>query len=547
MVRSPASLETPHRRRAVALAGPWRAALACLLVCVALGFAGCASLPDPPPRTASQSLPPNPASSLAQLASAAAVDPQLSGVYLMATGQMALHTRLELLRRASHSLDVQTYHIADDQTGRTLLRLLRDAAERGVRVRLLLDDLYTSGQDELLLGLAAHANVELRLFNPFPAGRGSQVQRFSASLFDFGRVHRRMHNKMLLADGAMAIVGGRNIGNEYFMQHAGDNFLDLDALVVGAVLPSLGELFDAYWNSRHALPIEAIVTTSLSTAELRQRFDTLTGAGTTPPPLPPGQADRYGQGLPFAALDADRLPWIWARAEAFADNPDKILGTETPQDAAPPLDRHGIRHRLVERIRAAQIEVHVASPYVVPTRRSLDTIALLQQRGVRMTVLTNSLAATDEPLVHSAYRRYREEMLRQGIELYELVPLRLPLALGGGVQGEALGRLHAKTVVIDREIFYIGSFNFDHRSATHNTEFGLIVFSPQLAEQAAALLDAVKREAAYRLRLAADGRSIEWHGFAADGSATVMGEPEVGWSRRLLLELVGPFVPEDLL
>jgi putative cardiolipin synthase len=534
----------------MALAGPWRAALAGLLVCAALGSAGCASLPDPQPRSASQSLPPTPTSSLAQLANAAttaAADPQLSGVALMATGRMALHTRLELLRRASHTLDVQAYHIADDQTGRTLLRLLRDAAERGVRVRLLLDDLYTSGHDELLLGLAAYANVELRLFNPFPAGRDSLVQRFSASLFDFGRVHRRMHNKMLLADGAMAIVGGRNIANEYFMQRAGDNFLDLDALVVGAILPTLGELFDAYWNSRHALPLEAVVTTSLSTAELRQRFETLTGPESTPPPPSPGEADRYGQGLPFAALDAGRMHWVWARAEAFADNPDKIFGTETPLDAAPPRDQDGIRHRLVERIREAKTEVLVASPYVVPTRRSLDTISLLQQRGVRMTVLTNSLAATDEPLVHSAYRRYREEMLRQGVELYELVPLRLPLALGDGVQGEALGRLHAKTVVIDREIFYIGSFNFDHRSATHNTELGLIVFSPQLAEQAVVLLDAVRREAAYRLRLAADGRSIEWHGVAADGNAVVMGEPEVGWSRRMLLELVGPFVPEDLL
>jgi putative cardiolipin synthase len=523
-----------------------RAARAGLLVGAALAIAGCASLPEPPPRSASQALPASPASPLAQLAAAGNTDPQLSGVVLMATGQMALHTRLELLRRAGHTLDVQAYHIADDPTGRTQLRLLRDAAERGVRVRLLLDDLYTSGHDELLLGLAAHANVELRLFNPFPAGRGSLVQRFSASLFDFGRVHRRMHNKMLLADGAMAIVGGRNIADDYFMQRAGDNFLDLDALVIGAILPTLGELFDAYWNSRQVRPIESIVTTSLPAAELRQRFDALTGPGTTPPPAPPGVADRYGQGLPFTALDAGRAPWVWARVEAFADNPDKILGTETPQDAAPPLDRHGIRHRLVERIRAAQTEVLVCSPYVVPTRRSLDTIALLQQRGVRMTVLTNSLAATDEPLVHSAYRRYREEMLRQGIELYELTPLRLTLAFGD-VQGEALGRLHAKTVVIDREIFYIGSFNFDHRSATHNTELGLIVFSPQLAEQALTLLDAVKRESAHRLRLAADGRRIEWHGSAADGSAVVTGEPEVNWSRRWLLELVGPFVPEDLL
>jgi putative cardiolipin synthase len=518
-----------------------------LLVCAALGFTGCASLPEPGPRGVSQSLPPSPASSLAQLASAAAPDPQLSGFHLMATGRMALHTRLELLRRAQHTLDLQAYHIADDDTGRTLLRLLRDAAERGVRVRLLLDDLYTSGHDDLLLGLAAHANVELRLFNPFPAGRDSMLQRFSASLFDFSRVHRRMHNKMLLADGAMAIVGGRNIANDYFMQRAGDNFLDLDALVVGAVLPTLGALFDAYWNSLHALPIGSIVTTSLPGADLRRRFDALTARGDSLLLPAPGGADRYGQGLPFAALDAGRLPWVWARTEAFADNPDKISGTETPQNAAPPLDQHGIRHRLVERIRAARIEVQVSSPYVIPTRRSLDTIELLQKRGVRMTVLTNSLAATDEPLVHSAYRRYRDDMLRQGIELYELAPLRLPLELGTGGQGDALARLHAKTVVIDREIFYIGSFNFDHRSATHNTELGLIVFSPALAEQALALLDAVKREGAFRLQLGADGRSVEWHGIGGDGRAVVLAEPEAGWSRRLQLELIGPFVPEDLL
>jgi putative cardiolipin synthase len=545
--RCPNSPDGARWRGAGGWAGARCAALAGLLVGAALGFAGCASLPEPGPRSVSWSLPANPDSSLAQQAAAASPDPQLSGFYLMATGRMALHTRLELLRRAQHTLDVQAYHIADDDTGRTLLRLLRDAAERGVRVRLLLDDLYTSGHDELLLGLAANANVELRLFNPFPAGRGSLVQRIAASLFDFGRVHRRMHNKLLLADGAMAIVGGRNIGDDYFMQRPGDNFLDLDALVVGAVLPTLGALFDAYWNSPHVLPIEAIATTPLSSAELRQRFDVLTGPDHTAAPSPPADADRYGKELPFAAIDAGRLPWVWARAEAFADNPDKIFGTETPQDAAPPLDQHGIRHRLVERIRAARAEVQVASPYVIPTRRSLDTIKLLQARGVRMTVLTNSLAATDEPLVHSAYRRYRDDMLRQGVELYELAPLRLPLEPGAGAPGDALARLHAKTVIIDREIFFIGSFNFDHRSATHNTELGLIVFSPTLAEQALAVLDALKREGAFRLQLAADGRGAEWHGTRSDGSVVVLGEPEVGWSRRLLLELVGPFVPEDLL
>ena len=254
---------TSARRSAAAATTAIRRAARCLLIGTAVLAAGCASLPPEAPRARAVALPPDASSALVQAARAAQPDPALSGFHLMSGGQMALHARLELVRRASHSLDVQCYHIHDDETGRTFLRVLRDAAGRGVRVRLLLDDLYTSGQDELLAGLAAHANVELRLFNPFPAGRSSLGRRFAASLFDFGRVHRRMHNKLLVADGAMAIAGGRNIGNEYFMQRDGVNFIDLDALVVGAVLPSLSALFDSYWNSRHALPLEAIAPSAV--------------------------------------------------------------------------------------------------------------------------------------------------------------------------------------------------------------------------------------------------------------------------------------------
>ena len=236
-----------------------------------------------------------------------------------------------------------------------------------------------------------------------------------------------------------------------------------------------------------------------------------------------------------------------ARAEAYADVPDKILGTETSQDAGTPRDEQGIRNRLVQQIRAASMEVHVSSPYVVPTRRSLDTIEMLQRRGVRMTVLTNSLAATDEPIIHSAYRRYRDHMLRQGVELHEIRPLAMPRSIRDGRPGVAVARLHAKTVVIDREIFYIGSFNFDPRSATHNTELGIIVFSPEIARQALTLLDGLKRERSHELRLGADGQEIHWIARGQDGGEFVDREADPGWWRRMLLEVFGPFVPDDLL
>lgn len=514
----------------------------------------CASLPPAPPRTVSMAMP---AVSGAGLAAAVAVDaPEvgrggesgLSGLRLLPTGPMALHTRLELLRRAQHSIDLQAYHIKDDETGRYVLRLLRDAAERGVRVRLLLDDLYTAGCDELLLGLAAHPNVEVRLFNPFPAGRSSLLLRFASSLRDIGRVHRRMHNKLLIADGAVAIAGGRNLGNDYFMRRPGDNFIDLDTLVVGAVLPELAGLFDRYWNSRHAWPVQAIARTGAHAGDLRRRFDGLTGPDTTPTPERPDEVDRFGQGSIWEAIDAGRPGFVWAPARAFADSPDKVDDkTVVVELIAAPGERGGIRYQLVEHIRAAQREVLMSSPYLVPTPRSMDTIGLLGARGVRMAVLTNSLAATDEPVVHTAYRRYRRHMLDQGVELYELTPLRMARSLSMARLSDAVGRLHAKAVVIDRDILYIGSFNFDHRSAGHNTEFGLIVHSPVLAEQVASYFGTLLSEGAFRVKPAPDGQGLAWYARAADGAETLEQEPDAGWWRRLMLELLGPLVPEDLL
>ena len=231
---------------------------------------------------------------LGRIALASTPDPALSGFRLMSWSEQSFATRLALAARARRSLDVQYYVFDDDGTGRVLMRALRDAAARGVRVRLLLDDLYTGGNDPLLLGLAAHPNVEVRLFNPFMVRHESVGARVAASLFDFGRLNHRMHNKLLIADGTMAVAGGRNIGDEYFMAHQGANYIDLDVFAVGAVLPTLAGLFDQYWNSEHVFPLEAIVPPSEPAEARRRRFEQATLAARGPPLPPPDAKDVLG-------------------------------------------------------------------------------------------------------------------------------------------------------------------------------------------------------------------------------------------------------------
>ena len=241
-----------------------------LVAFAALMVGGCATLPSEVVRPQSVAIPATAETALGGIAALVQPGPAQSGFRLLYTGTQALHARLELAGRAGRSIDIQSHYVRDDDSGRLLLRALRDAANRGVRVRLLLDDLLTAGTDELLLGLAAHDNVELRLFNPFPASRGSLAGRFAASLADVGRLHRRMHNKMVIADGAMAVVGGRNIADHYFLQDNTTNFFDLDVLVLGSVLPGLQGLFDVYWNSRHSYPVESISRSELTPGERRR-------------------------------------------------------------------------------------------------------------------------------------------------------------------------------------------------------------------------------------------------------------------------------------
>lgn len=527
------------RRGAFAALALWLGALAVL--------GGCAGLPHAGHGPASTALPADASSALARLAAQASPDPELSGFRLMPAGPFALDARLELIQRAEHSLDVQYYQIENDETGRYLLRQLRDAALRGVRVRLLIDDLYTAGDEELLLSLAAHANVELRLFNPFTAGRAHLATRLLGALFDFERVNRRMHNKLMVADGAMAVAGGRNIANRYFRRTAGENFIDLDTLAAGAIVPRLARLFDQYWNSPYVFPIQSIAASGQPREALRQRFDQLTAPELAPPPPAPPPNDVLGYGPIRDDLAAGRLGLIWTTAEVYADSPDRVIGRTVSYGGVPLLDVEGVRYNVVEQMRRAQSEIAIASPYFIPGEVGMDVLSGIRGKGVSVSLVTSSLAATDEPLVHTGYRRYREDLLRLGIELYELSSNRARRSLRLGVFGTSVGRLHLKTAVIDRRVLFVGSMNFDPRSKYHNTEIGLIVFSPEMAQQVLKLVDLLKQQGSYRLRIGATSDRLEWVSDEADGVSVLDSEPDTGFWTRLLLELMAPLTPESLL
>ncbi len=526
---------------------PFLSLVLCLLALLA---SGCASLPPEGKvqRVVTQGILASPDTPLGRLAADSTPSKELTGFRLLPIGAFALDTRLALARRAAVSLDVQYYQIHNDATGRYLLRTLRDAAQRGVRVRLLMDDLYTEGEDELLLGLAAHPNVEVRLFNPFPGGRdGGVLSRFAASLADFSRVNHRMHNKLFIADGAMAVAGGRNIGDEYFMRDGVTNFVDLDTFITGALVPQLQFLFDYYWNSPYVYPLHAIVPPEDDAAALQALFDRLTGERSTPPPPPPA-TDVLGYGPIGEELDDGRIGLIWAEADAYADPPDKIAAMMEGGKRERYLDEEAVRFNVLEQLRAARTEVQLTSPYLIPGSRGIAVMKELRERGVKVRLLTNSLAATDEPLVHIGYKRYRKQMLKLGVELYELSPTRVKRSWKLGMFGSTRGRLHAKTAVIDRRKVFIGSMNFDPRSEIHNTEMGLIIDSPQLAREMLRLMDLDKLQASYKLRLGRDGETLQWLSLDDEqGEMVQEDEPDADFWQQLWLDLIAPLAPEELL
>ena len=425
---------------------------------------GCASLPPVETREYVASIPASPATALGAAALQARPFEQASGFRLMKSGAEALDARLTLIEMAERSLDLQYYYIAGDAVGQQVLDALRAATARGVRVRLLVDDLHVHDIEPMLMALSRLPNAEVRLFNPFAGSRGSASARLLGSLWEFERINARMHNKLFLADGAIAVVGGRNLGEAYVDPVAGDAFLDLDLLSAGQVIGQLRDIFDAYWNSDLAYAAEAIlkdtrVAPPADPERQGPRAGSAAAADPAPPPWPRSRTV-IGRDLAGGRLE---LRWGWSRA--YADAPEKALGRYSLVGATAGEGTDRMRRLVWDEMARATREYLIVTPYLIPGEGGMDAVQANVGRGVRIRIFTNSLASTDEPAVHVGYERYRRPMLERGVQLYELNAERAWRLKGGEERRGQWFGLHAKCVVFDRDTVFIGSLNFDPRSS----------------------------------------------------------------------------------
>ena len=470
-------------------------ALYILLLCAALGvIGGCTALPSLEARTTSTTIFETGDTQLGKAISPLVNGhPGLSGIYPLPDARDAFAARALLARAAERTLDVRYYIWRNDTSGTLLLEALRAAADRGARVRLLLDDNNTSGLDPLLAALNSRPNIEVRLFNPFVI----RAPRWIGYATDFFRLNRRMHNKSFTADNQATIIGGRNVGDEYFGATEGVLFADLDVLAVGPVVTEVSNDFDRYWASGSAYPVDRLLpaatpsqSTELVAAASRVEHD--------PAALAYMNAIRN---LTFVDELAQRtLHLDWAATRMISDDPGKGLGLAPPEAL--------LFQKLREIIGESAVQVDLVSPYFVPTAAGVAAFVALAKRGVKIRVLTNSLEATDVAIVHAGYAKWRKTLLEGGISLYELRRLSPEIAAGkrAGRMGSSGSSLHAKTFSVDRSRVFIGSFNFDPRSSKLNTEMGFVIDSPALARNIEAALDRRVPESAYEVRLSEAGQ-----------------------------------------
>ncbi|MBB3175799.1 phospholipase D family protein [Variovorax sp. Sphag1AA] len=460
-----------------------------------------------------------------------------SGIHPLVLAEDAFAARVVLAKLADRSLDLQYYIWHNDTTGQLLWQAIWDAAERGVRVRLLLDDANTGGLDPTLAALDAHPNIEIRLFNPF-ANRGFRAGDFVS---DFSRVNRRMHNKSFTADNLATIVGGRNVGDEYYGANMEVGFQDLDVLGIGPVVQQVSNEFDLFWNSASAYPAATVLAPAKpdSAATLREAWDKV---HQNP------EAVRYLEAVRntplMAQLASEKVDFEWTNARVLHDDPSKVLQ---------PMDRSDLQMlpQLLKAMGQPKRELDLVSPYFVPGADGTKSLVELAQNGVKVRVLTNSLSATDVSPVHAGYSKYRDELLKGGAVLYELKPgsavpppdkdkdeersRGLP---GSGSRGSSAASLHAKTFAVDRERIFVGSYNLDPRSAKLNTEMGVVIESPALAGILSKQFDTTIPTRAYLVRRQSDGHGLEWIDVEPTGETRYSTEPGAGPMKRLWIDFL---------
>lgn len=446
-----------------------------------------------------------------------------SGLVMLSSNLDAFAVRALSARAAGRSLDLMYYIWKDDLTGGLLLNEVLEAADRGVRVRLLLDDIGVKNNDGTFLALASHPNIELRLFNPTRARKSSLRRGVEMALRAFS-VTRRMHNKAWIVDGRVLIAGGRNIGDEYFDAAETSTFRDLDLLALGKVVGEAEAMFDDYWNSGLALPIDALGhADGTSLASLGEALRHLAAGEAARPYL-----DRVRERLSLVALVADSpLHWT-ASARLLSDPPEKAAGKDGD---------NWLMSQVIPILASAKEKLDVTSPYFIPGDDGTSQLVALSGRGVDVRVLTNSLAATDVAAVHGGYAPYRTPLLEGGVKLFELRPTAGPTDMS--LRGSSSASLHTKAFTVDDGTGFIGSLNFDPRSSSLNTEMGIVFEEPALVSAMQALFaDEISPEASYAVTRAGDG-SLRWTARIDGETVAYNSEPEAGFVRRVTAWLVG--------
>lgn len=625
-----------------------RSSLAVLAITLAMALSGCAGLPKDVDRPTSNALASPAGTALGQLVlerRATASGRHASGFVLLSGPQAAYSSRLALVDAAQKTLDLQYYAIHADASTERLLLSVVDAARRGVRVRVLVDDFHSAGRDAQVMRLAFVPNIEMRMFNPLTGARGSPLGRIFSALGDFSRVQQRMHNKLFIADNAMGVTGGRNLGDAYFGNADSGNFVDLDVLAAGPVVQELSRSFDSYWNNERAYPVQSLVTreeldllrerTRNSDAVQRDRIAGQGGAlAPDSQPADDGQRPTVAQRAriwDYQPMDLAQAQFTWAPAAVLVDKPAKIppdgtssaalpeklpsratplavvsrgaartpapapaaaateaqpvvVGAVASSDPSAPNGTSGtngtasataavptpdpatleaqtdtVVDGLLHLMGQARRDLLIISPYFVPGPDMKQAFAAARARGVRVRVLTNSLASNDAPIAHAGYARHRPDLLAMGVELYEMRSeltgvLRGALGSTGstggngaaGSVGSSRAMLHSKLLIMDGRLLVVGSMNLDMRSQRQNTEIALLIRSSDLSRRATTQIETALREAAWHVRLR-DGGQLVWHAPEGSGLQDATTEPDASAPLRLMLQLLGPLAPDHLL
>ncbi len=501
-----------------------------LLISLTSLLAACATLPENTNRQASFALVDTADTHLGRgVAEFESQHPGQSGFLLLGNGLDAFVARAESIKTAERSLDVQYYLYHDDLVGKLFSALLWQAAERGVRVRLLVDDMDLENRDQNVLMFDQHPNIEIRIFNPF----SRKVGRLPQYVSRFGSVTRRMHNKSFTADNVVTIVGGRNIGDEYFDADPALTFADLDVMTGGRVAGQVSASFDKYWNSDLAYPANTLIKSELTEAEKQALRDKALSV------LQSEDAQIYMQALKQSDLARDirnsNVKYIVGQATVVADDPEKIVAERDARDFQ-------LSSQLAPYFDQLEQDLIIVSPYFVPGKLGVEFFKSLVDRGVRVRILTNSLASNDVGLVHVGYSKYRKALLRHGIELYELNNYqdlgkpRDKTRLGSSSQAS----LHAKTFVLDQKRVFIGSLNLDPRSFYENTEIGVVIDSAPMAELMASSFDETLEQKSFRLTLVEDPDGVDgllWQGYEGDQAVTYDKDPYTSFWQRFWLGL----------